>query len=74
MCHYNEGLTATTGGQPLSILRLYASEGQNHVLTDIQLVETCHIISAQLDGELSPADLEVLEDEIDFFVVRDFDL
>ncbi|QDS73842.1 hypothetical protein FKW77_006586 [Venturia effusa] len=33
-----------------------------------ELLETCHIITAQLNGELTPADLEILADDIDYFV------
>jgi hypothetical protein len=34
-----------------------------------QLIETCHIVSAQLSGELSQSDLDILADDVDFFVV-----
>lgn len=35
----------------------------------LKLIETCQIICAQLDGELSQSDLEILADDIDFFGV-----
>ncbi|KIW06246.1 uncharacterized protein PV09_02719 [Verruconis gallopava] len=33
-----------------------------------ELIETCHIISAQLEDALSPSDLDILTDDIDYFV------
>ncbi|TLD36787.1 hypothetical protein E2P81_ATG02569 [Venturia nashicola] len=35
-----------------------------------ELLETCHIITAQLNGELTLSDLEILADDIDYFVTN----
>ncbi|KAE9989505.1 hypothetical protein EG327_002628 [Venturia inaequalis] len=35
-----------------------------------ELLETCHIITAQLNGELTPSDLDLLADDIDYFTTN----
>lgn len=40
------------------------------VADSIQLLEACHIITAQLNSELTKSDLEILADDIDYFVAN----
>jgi chromosome segregation ATPase len=35
-----------------------------------ELIEACHIVSAQLNGSISRADLDILADDVDFFLTN----
>jgi hypothetical protein len=63
-------ISQRTGELPHEVRELsYHWKSQNVKLH--QLLETCQIVSAQLNGELNNSDLDILGDDIDYFIVRE---